>query len=147
MLSQYSSRRRRIILAIIKYLGNCLCPLCTCPKEKVRDLGLKADDLRRGVIQVDSEERQMMVQKARDWIFKTGHAVTSDAIDEYLKLSVIPIRVMFSLLHRLRSLICNNNRMHSRKHSAIRVSTFIKCSLSIFFMTLNLVSGKAYSHI
>ena len=95
MLSQYSSHHCRIILATIKYLGNCLCLLCTCPKEKVQDLGLKADDLQRGVIQVDSEERQMMVQKARDWIFKTGHAVTSDAIDEYLKLSVILICVMF----------------------------------------------------
>jgi hypothetical protein len=74
-----------------------LCPLCTCPKEKVRDLGTGADELRRSAIRVDSEIRQKMVQKAREWIFKSGRAVTSEGIDIYLKFSMVPIRVMSSL--------------------------------------------------
>lgn len=84
----------RIILSSIKFLGECLCPLCTCAKKKVRDLGTKADELRRGTIRVDSEERQNMVEKAREWIFQHGRAVSSEAIDNYLGLSMIPIRVI-----------------------------------------------------
>ena len=61
-------------------------------------MGTRADDLRRSVTRVDSEERQKKVHKAREWIFKHGRAVTSDAIDEYLKVSMIPIRVMSSTL-------------------------------------------------
>jgi hypothetical protein len=38
-----------------------------------------------------------MVQKAREWIFKSGRAVTSEGIDIYLKFSMVPIRVMSSL--------------------------------------------------
>ncbi|KAF8227050.1 hypothetical protein L208DRAFT_1298623, partial [Tricholoma matsutake] len=34
----------KVILATIKYLGNCLCPLCTCIKEKVCDLGTRVDE-------------------------------------------------------------------------------------------------------
>jgi hypothetical protein len=84
----------RIILATIKFLGNCLCPLCTCVKEKVRDLGTKADDRRRSAIRVDSEERQNMVERAREWIFQRGRAVTSEAINNYLGFSMTPIRVI-----------------------------------------------------
>ena len=84
----------RIVLATIKFLGDCLCPLCTCVKKEVRGLGTKADERRRSVIRVDSEERQNMVEKAREWIFQQGRAVTSEAIDNYLGFSMIPIRVM-----------------------------------------------------
>ena len=83
----------RIILSTIKFLGECLCPLCTCVRKKVRDLGTKADDSRRSAIRVDCEERQNMVEKAREWIFQLGRAVNSDVIDNYLGLSMIPIRV------------------------------------------------------
>jgi hypothetical protein len=85
--------RYRVILSTIKYLGDCLCPLCTCVKKKVRDLGTKADEFRRNAIRVDSENRQNMVEKAREWIFQHGRAVSSDAIDNYLGFSTIPIRV------------------------------------------------------
>ena len=84
----------RIILSTIKFLGDCLCPLCTCVKGKVRDLGTKADEFRRSAIRVDSEKRQNMVEKAREWIFQHGRAVTSEAIDNYLGFSMIPIRVI-----------------------------------------------------
>jgi hypothetical protein len=86
--------RYRIILATIKFLGSCLCPLCTCMKEKVRDLGTKADELRRSAIRVDSEDRQNMVEKAREWIFQDGRAVSSEANNKYLGFSMIPIRVI-----------------------------------------------------
>jgi hypothetical protein len=84
----------RIILATIKFLGDSLCPLCTCAKKKVRDLGTKADERQRSAIRVDSEERQNMVEKAREWIFQQGRAVSSEAIDNYLGFSMIPIRVI-----------------------------------------------------
>jgi hypothetical protein len=63
-------------------------------KEKVRDLGTKADELRRSAIRVDSEDRQNMVEKAREWIFQDGRAVSSEAINKYLGFSMIPIRVI-----------------------------------------------------
>ena len=34
-----------------------------------------------------------MVEKAWEWIFQLGRAVNSDVIDNYLGLSMIPIRV------------------------------------------------------
>lgn len=86
----------RIILATIKYLGQCLCPLCTCLMEKVRDLGTKADDTRRNNIRVDSEMRQGMIATAREWIFKKGRSITSKAIDRLLNFSMVPIRVSSS---------------------------------------------------
>ena len=61
----------------------------------MRDLGTKLDDIRRSKIRVDSEERKNMVEKARSWIFEKGRAVTSEAIDNYLKFSTVPIRVIF----------------------------------------------------
>ena len=64
-----------------------------CEKRST-GLGTKADERRRSVIRVDSEERQNMVEKAREWIFQQGRAVTSEAIDNYLGFSMIPIRVM-----------------------------------------------------
>ena len=86
----------RIVLSTIKFLGKYLCPLCTCAKGKVRDLGTKADELRRSAIRVDSEEQQNRVEKAREWIFEHGRAVSSEAIDKYLGLSMTPIRVKLS---------------------------------------------------
>ena len=53
----------RIILSTIKFLGHCLCPLCTCVKGKVQDLGTRADDLCRSGVQVDSEKQQNMVER------------------------------------------------------------------------------------
>ena len=89
----YISESIRVILCSIKSLSEYLCPLCTCEKEKVRDLGTKADNSRRSAIRVDSEERQNKVEKAREWIFQKGRAVTSEGIDNYLGLSMVPIRV------------------------------------------------------
>ena len=83
----------RIILSTIKFLGECLCPLCTCVKKKVRDLGTKADESQRSVIRVDSEGRQNMVEIAREWIFQQGRSVTSETIDKFLGFSMSPIRV------------------------------------------------------
>ena len=40
----------RIILSTIKFFRECLCPLCTCVRKKVQDLGTKADDSRHSVI-------------------------------------------------------------------------------------------------
>jgi hypothetical protein len=71
-----------------------LCPLFTCVKGKVWDLGTKADERRRSTIRVDSEERQNMIERAREWIFQHGRAVTSEVIDRYLGFSMIPIRVI-----------------------------------------------------
>ena len=89
----YISESIRVILCSIKSLSEYLCPLCTCEKEKVRDLGTKADNSRHSAIRVDSEERQNKVEKAREWIFQKGRAVTSEGIDNYLGLSMVPIRV------------------------------------------------------
>ena len=82
------------VLATIKFLGNCLCPLCTCVKGKVRDLGMKADERRRSTIRVDSEEQQNMVERVWEWIFQHGWAVTSEVIDRYLGFSIIPIHII-----------------------------------------------------
>jgi hypothetical protein len=84
----------RIILSTIKFLGSCLCPLCTCAQEKVRELGTKADDRWCSVIRVDSKEQQNMVERAREWIFQHGRAVISKAINKYLGFSIIPVRVI-----------------------------------------------------
>ncbi|KAH9010805.1 hypothetical protein EDB84DRAFT_1445518 [Lactarius hengduanensis] len=77
--------------------------------DKVRDLGTCADELRRVVgIRVDSKERQKMVEKAREWIFKTGRSVTSERIDEYLKLSMVPIHNAFLDVLLCASMFCGS---------------------------------------
>ena len=56
-------------------------------------MGTKVDRSRCSTIQVDFEEQQNKVEKAREWIFQKGRAVTSEGIDNYLGLSMVPIRV------------------------------------------------------
>ena len=132
-------------LFFLKFLGECLCPLCTCAKKKVRNLGTKANELRCGTIHVDSEEWQNMVEKAWEWIFQHGWAVSSEAIDNYLGLSMNPIHVIPWPFPEKR-IACWRLlfRMHSLKHFVILDSNFIKCSHPISFMNLNLVSGNKY---
>ena len=121
----------RIILSTIRFLGDCLCPLCTCVKEKVRDLGMKADEFRRSTIWVDSQEWQDMVEKAQEWIFQDGQAVTLKAIDNYLGFSMIPIHVIPFPEYK--------NFIYFRTHSLMR-----KCLHPVSFMNSNLVSGNKY---
>ena len=51
------------------------------------------DRSRCSTIQVDFEEQQNKVEKAREWIFQKGRAVTLEGIDNYLRLSMVPICV------------------------------------------------------
>ena len=71
----------KFLTELFLLLSNSLATLCTCVKGKVQDLGTKADECRRSMIWVDSEERQNMVERAWEWIFQRGRAVTSDVID------------------------------------------------------------------
>ena len=136
----------RIILTTIKYLGRCLCPLCVCLKEKVRDLGTKVDDTRRSKIRVDSEMRQGMIETAREWIFKKGRSVTSKVIDRFLNFSMVPIRVGSSWNLWIYANV-SMYRMPSQKLFVIMASIFIRCLLSISFMISSLVFGRVSSDI
>jgi hypothetical protein len=84
----------RVLLATIRYLGSCPCPICFIKKANISGLGTKVDDQRRDHVRTDTERRQSKVEKSRQYIFENGRGVNSTWVNDLLQEdSWIPTRV------------------------------------------------------
>lgn len=83
--------------------GNCLCPHCLTPKEKVGDLGMRQDSIQRvKMAHKDSYTTDHDIEAARQKIYRPwGAKVNSKAMEDILKytsqvLTVVSLlRVIF----------------------------------------------------
>ncbi|KAG2062612.1 hypothetical protein BDR04DRAFT_1131191 [Suillus decipiens] len=89
----------KVLLATIKFLGDCLCPRCLIKKADVPDMGTKLDMKRRETRQmVDNEWRRRRVEDARKLIFRTGASVDGARVKALLNAeSYVPVRNAFSV--------------------------------------------------
>ncbi|GLB45992.1 hypothetical protein LshimejAT787_5000020 [Lyophyllum shimeji] len=87
----------KILLATIRYLGNCPCPRCLIDKDQIFRMGTKFDARQRENIREDTPNRRSWVERARQWIFEKGLGVMSAAVERLLKpRSWVPTRNAFS---------------------------------------------------
>ncbi|EIW73873.1 hypothetical protein CONPUDRAFT_68217 [Coniophora puteana RWD-64-598 SS2] len=87
----------KIILCTIKFLGQMPCPRCFVLKVNIPDMGTRKDMECRQNIRTDTMQRQELVQKARNKIFKKGCPVNSKKITSLLgKYSYVPTTNAFS---------------------------------------------------
>ncbi|KIO20788.1 hypothetical protein M407DRAFT_219893, partial [Tulasnella calospora MUT 4182] len=76
----------KVLVATIRDLGQCPCPLCLVTLDQVHLLGQVADERIRIVkARVDSTERISKVQSARKIIYQHGYAATNDRSEYFLK--------------------------------------------------------------
>ncbi|KAG1878188.1 hypothetical protein F4604DRAFT_1532301, partial [Suillus subluteus] len=62
----------------IKFLSQCPCPHCLIRKDKIRELGTKADRRRRESHQrQDSDSLQGKIRMVCDWLYVKGRNITS----------------------------------------------------------------------
>ncbi|TFK80595.1 hypothetical protein K466DRAFT_503627, partial [Polyporus arcularius HHB13444] len=88
----------KILLACLKYLAKCPCPRCKINKDKIIEMGTRADDYRRNHVRVDNNDVMWRIKLARQWIFEKGMPLTSMYIDRILgPLSLTPTRSAFSV--------------------------------------------------
>ena len=82
----------RILMACIKYLGDCCCPLCLVRKSQIPLLGTDRDmRFREKNPRVD---RPADVANAQRLLYEKGIALSNDSYDEILKFtSRVPTRV------------------------------------------------------
>lgn len=85
----------RILLACIKYLGKCPCPICLVEKHQVPNLGTKIDmKIHMEQKRNDTDHRRDTIDLVRKWIFELGMNVGSIHIDRVLgPHSLVPTRV------------------------------------------------------
>ncbi|KAI0059027.1 hypothetical protein BV25DRAFT_1918740 [Artomyces pyxidatus] len=87
----------KVLLATIKFLAKCPCPRCLVEKDKISQMGTKADmKTRSKKLRVDNLPRRFEVESARRLIFEEGVPVDSDRIKDILKGSGVPTRNAFS---------------------------------------------------
>lgn len=85
----------RILLASIKFLGQCPCPRCLVKKVDIPKMGTKPDLRRRDRSQrIDDNSRRHNVAKARSLIFEKGAPVSGTWVNGLLNdESLVPTRV------------------------------------------------------
>ncbi|CDO69407.1 hypothetical protein BN946_scf184791.g2 [Trametes cinnabarina] len=88
----------KVLLATVRDMGNCPCPRCLVPKEKIAELGTSRDqDSRVRLMRRDDRARQTTVQRARNLILEKGLGVNSSAVEALLKpQSLVPTSNAFS---------------------------------------------------
>ncbi|KAJ3569072.1 hypothetical protein NP233_g5289 [Leucocoprinus birnbaumii] len=87
----------KALLATIRFLGGCPCPRCKIKKDQICDLGTDSDNAIWEDVRCDNKERQNLVEKARNLIFKKAKGVASACVEKLLKpLSMVPTRNAFS---------------------------------------------------
>ncbi|KIJ58068.1 hypothetical protein HYDPIDRAFT_103322 [Hydnomerulius pinastri MD-312] len=84
-----------ILLACIKFLGECPCPRCHVKKADIPNMGTKSDmNTREQKPRVDTKDRQIKVSKARKYIFKHGVGINSKRVKNILQgESLVPTHV------------------------------------------------------
>ena len=133
-------------MTCLKYLSTCPCPRCLLHKSKISRIGSKSDTRDRlKLVRVDSDSRRDAVDSARRLLFEKGVNITSTRIKDILDgESLTPTRVCFKFMLTFFSLI--SCRMPFPNGYSVITSIFIRCSLSISSMSLNLAFGKLLSH-
>ncbi|KIK32452.1 hypothetical protein CY34DRAFT_45100, partial [Suillus luteus UH-Slu-Lm8-n1] len=88
----------KILLATIKFLGQCPCPRCLVKKTDVCKMGMKLDMRRRVTREhIDNVTRRRHVEEARALIFQLGVPVDGARVKAILNdESYVPIRNAFS---------------------------------------------------
>ncbi|KAF9491917.1 hypothetical protein BDN71DRAFT_1273770 [Pleurotus eryngii] len=89
----------KVLLLLIRDMGNCPCPRCLVKKSAIRALGTPADiNQRRNGKRVDSKTLHTKISKARKLIYKQGYVVNSKLVDNLLKSeSLVPTENAFSV--------------------------------------------------
>jgi hypothetical protein len=139
----------RILLANIKFLGQCPCPRCLVKKVDVPKMGTKPDMHNREVtVRVDDNARQWSIKRARQLIFQMGARINGKRIRNILDpQSLVPTRVSFKFLYYVSHVLTIFFRTLFRISSLSFSSTF-SCYLSwTCCMSSNLASGRQYSPI
>lgn len=78
--------RSRVLLATIRDLGGCPCPLCLVTRDQIRLLGLPTDTkIRTEKCRVDDEARQRKVNIAQKLIYKDGFVPGNERGEYFLK--------------------------------------------------------------
>jgi hypothetical protein len=87
----------RVLLATIRYLGQCPCPRCEIKKPDISSLGTNIDRQRRDHERVDTQSRKNRINAARRAIFRQGTSVASTRVEDILKeRSEVPVEVCIS---------------------------------------------------
>lgn len=136
----------RILLACLKYLARCPCPRCKINKDKIIEMGTRADDYRRNQTRVDDDDVQWRISLARQWIFERGMPLTSTCLDRILApLSLTPTRVCLNQSCAIETLLtlCRVPSLSSCA-STMSISTHSLCQISC--MSLSWVCGSRSSH-
>ncbi|KIL55624.1 hypothetical protein M378DRAFT_1041652 [Amanita muscaria Koide BX008] len=88
----------KVLIALIRDMGNCPCPRCTVNKQSIRGMGT-ADDraVRQSSRRANYKDYFKRVSAARKLIYEDGYVVNSDKVDELLKEgSWVPVENAFT---------------------------------------------------
>lgn len=99
--NDFSDRLRRVLIATIRNLGNCPCPLCLVHRDDIHLLGTAQDQQTRSEHpRIDDEDRRRRNQLARNIIYEQGYAPGNEHSEGFLKSdSSVATEVGFRLLH------------------------------------------------
>ncbi|KAI6112660.1 hypothetical protein F5141DRAFT_1003094, partial [Pisolithus sp. B1] len=88
----------KVLLACIKFLGECPCPRCLVKKRDIPKMGMKRDMLcRKKKQRVDDDRRRNKVEAARRHLFQHGAGLNGQRIKDLLyDESLVPTRNAFS---------------------------------------------------
>ena len=90
---KYTNHFIRVLLATVRYLGDCPCPRCGIKKDQISALGTMVDFQRRNHQRTDNGARLMRVDAARWAMFKSGN-ITNARVQRILKpWSEVPVQV------------------------------------------------------
>ncbi|KIJ11125.1 hypothetical protein PAXINDRAFT_52664, partial [Paxillus involutus ATCC 200175] len=88
----------KVLLACIKFLGQCPCPRCLVKKADIPDMGKTSDMATRTIkTRINDRKYQNLIKKARKQIYKKGKGINSKSVADLLKGdSLAPTRNAFS---------------------------------------------------
>jgi len=96
--------KNRVLLAGIKSRGNCLCPRCLIPLDRIQNMGMPRDRQQRVTLKrIDNERRHYDIENARRLIYERNYAVNSKTLAKFLNTeSWVP-----TLVRMLTLIFCN----------------------------------------
>ena len=81
-------------MAGVRYMGLCPCPRCLVKKTELPAMGTPRDVKRRKKIRTNNYHLRTKVSLARNIIYKHGHRVNADSVNDLLKAqSLVPTTV------------------------------------------------------
>ncbi|KAG5219501.1 GLOBIN domain-containing protein [Salix suchowensis] len=95
----------KVLLLLIRDMGNCPCPRCLVKKSAICALGTPADmKQRQDGKRVDSRALHMKIAKARKLIYQQGYVVNSKLVDDLLKPeSLVPTEIVMHIMRLLQA--------------------------------------------